>query len=278
MPYQLSLQTFLKPDVFVEPPATWQARLREISPIVDKMAHLRFRYFEPKAKWQFGERGQWALYSCTPRHLISVTEIEQYEKHWSELPADQQPGRRSGVSSYQHYMWHAHGVEAKPYLILQGDQGGTPAAYTRREKRYLDGCNALSDPLPLGFLPACPFDERTVLTIQTRDRFIAAGQNLDALVKQDDVLHLRNEDSDAEKIFRDRFLDYWCETMLPQAEFLKTYLRTKQADMEMPRATKAQADAMSDWKSDFREHGTLVGAAAAAARPLSVAMPSQLTH
>lgn len=270
----------MKSDVFTQAPDSWVKRLREISPIVDQMAHLRFRYFEPKARWHFFERGQWALYACTPRHLIHKLDAEQYEKHWSELslepekpvPDAAQRARRASVSSYQHYMWHAHGVEAKPFMILQGDDGGTPAAYTRREKRYLDGCNALSDPLPIGFLPWCPFDERTVSAIQKRDRFIQAGKDLDALAKRDGAENLIREDLEAERVFRDNFLTYWADTTLPQAEFLKSWLRTKEAANTLPRATKAQADAMTDWQDVFREHGNLVGAQAAASRNLQVAI------
>jgi hypothetical protein len=275
--YQRALQRFMLPEFERPAPREWVARLREISPEVEKLAHLRFRWFEPHPIWNFGERGQWSLYACTPRALFAQTpegraRAAEFDLHWSEValkpesdyPDSAQQARKSVVSSYQHYMWHACGVEAMPFMILQGDFGGTPAAYTRREKRLLDASDALSTPLPLGFLPACPFDERTVESIQIRDRFLQWNKDLDALAASDSPRAIARRDDEAESDFRDRFLDRWCETNIPQAEFLKSHLRTKEADHEMRRATREEANRVSQWRDIWRDTGKVIGAGIAA--------------
>ena len=268
MPYSHLLDRYVLPEFYAEPPVTWEARLREVSPKVDKMSHLRFRYMAPHASWPFHERGQWLLYSCTPRQCFSPLQTEKYNRHWSEFGTEgERLARKSSVSSYQHFMWHTQGVEARPFLVLQGQHGGTPAMYTRREARYLDAINARSTPLPPGVLPACVFDERTVKQIQSRDRFIAAGMRFDDLEKRDTVAALAREDSEAERLFRETYLDEWMATTQAQADFLKSYLRTKEADHSLPRASRQVADAVSQWKDVWKESGVVIGAQAAAARP-----------
>lgn len=276
MPYDLSLQKYTLPEFYREAPVTWETRLREISPVTDNLAHLRFRWREPQSFWLHPERGCWEIYSCTPRRIISRERAEQFDRHWSEMPQDQQLGRRTYVTSYQHFMWHVHGVEAKRFWVLQGEGGGTPAAYTRREERMLDAEGWLSEPFPLGTFPACPFDERTVNAILARDRFLQSGKNLDRLEQMDRPDYLKAEDDLAEKDFRRKWLGWWCEQMQPQAEFMKSYLRTSESDQTLRRASKAEANAMSDWRDRYIEHGSLSGAGPASSTKIAVAVPSSL--
>lgn len=277
MPYPLSLQEYIRPGFSAEAPAEWEARVRQVSEITDRMAHLRFRRFDPDPSWHFHDRPIWVLYSCTPRHLVSKDRAQQFEKHWSELPGpssgfDEQEGRKALVSDYQHYMWHAVGVEAMPFWICQGQYGGTPAAYTPREKRYLDACNALSEPFPIGFFPACPFDERAVKKIQERDRFLKAGKRFDELERMDRPLALKAEDEAAERLFRETFLDNWFETIAPQADFMRSYLRTSDAEMTLPKASRETADAVSQWQDFYLETGNIIGAGIASSRRVQVAV------
>lgn len=276
MPYPLSLKEYYRPEWDREPPPEWAARIAEISERTDRMAHLRFRYFEPHPVWNHGERGQWTLYIATPRHLVERDRAELFQLHWSELPGptsdfNMQQGRKSVVSNYQHYMWHTQGVEVMPFWILQGEFGGTPAAYTPRERRYLDACDAVSDPFPLGFFPACPFDERAVKRVQDRDRFLQAGKSIDALEKMDRPEYLKAEDEAAERLHRETFLDNWFETMKPQAEFMQRYLRSSDADFALPKATREQSNAVAQWKDHFIETGHVLGAGIARSRRVPIA-------
>lgn len=266
MPYSLSLQEYMEPGFVAEPPEGWVARLREISAVTDRLQHLRFRRFDPHPSWAFHQRPIWVLYACTPKHLVSAERAEQFREHWSELPSDRQAGRKAMVSDYQHFLWHTQGVEAMPFWVLQGPWGGTAAAYTPREKRYLDAMNAISEPFPLGFFPACEFNELAVQKIQARDRFLLAGKNIDALERMDRPAALRAEDEAAERLFRQTFLDNWFETIQPQVEFMQSYLRTSAADMDLPRATREQANAVTEWQDHYREFGVVPGGGIASSR------------
>lgn len=268
----LALTAYVLPEFLAQPDPSWERRLREISPITSHLSHLRFRWRAPQAHWFDPKQGLWEIYSCTPRHLVTPDRAEQFRLHWSELPKDRRAGRRAMVTNYQHYLWHQHGVEARRFWVLQGEWGGTPAHYTRREVRYLDACNAMSEPAPLGFFAPCPFDERAVKAILARDRLIQHANNLDALAAADRPDALRAEDEAAERVFRDRWLDWWYEQIQPQAEFMKSYLRKSESDVTMRKATRAESDAVSQWKDHYREHGSVLGAGVASSRKVQVAV------
>src|ERR1035437_3941261 len=93
-------------DWLKEPPLGWTRRLREISPIVDRTSHLRFRYRDDFAEW-------W-LYDCLPAAMVSADRAEQFRIHWTQLPVGEQMGRRRCVTEYQFHMWRAHHVDARP--------------------------------------------------------------------------------------------------------------------------------------------------------------------
>ena len=270
MPY--SLQQFYRGEWERRPPEGWEVRLREISQITDRMSHLRLRWNEPYAHWFEPNRGQWSIYVATPRHLVEASRAAQFLLHWSELPEDQQEGRKACVSSYQHFMWHTHGVEVLPFWILQGSHGGTPAKYSRREKRYLDAMNAVSEELPLGFLPACAFDEQSVKAIQHRDRLVQAGMRFDELEKMDRPEYLKAQDELAEQEHREVFLDQWIETMKPQADFMRHWLQRSENRESLPAAPDGLASTLSQYKDQYIATGALIGAKVASSRKLQVAV------
>lgn len=259
-------------DWMKEPPADWERRLREISPVTDTLAHLRFRWREPQAHWLIPDQGQWEIYSCTPRQMVTADRAAQFRTHWADLPKGKQAGRKAFVTTYQFHMWHQHGVDAQRFWVLQGPWGGTPAEYTERERRILDAEGMVSEPIPFGTLAACPFDEQSVAGILSRDRLLKYDKNVDALARSNSPEAQAALTDQAEREFRDRFLDFWYERTAPQAEFLKSYLRTTEADMGLRKATREEADAVSQWKEHFREYGTVIGAQTAGSRKIQVAV------
>lgn len=272
MPYALGLQQYLPPGYDRPFPESWAKRLREMSPTLGNLAHLHPRWVEPKPEWYHPERGVWLLYSCTPRHMVHPDRVEQMQLHWSELDSTRQVGRREMVSSYQHYMWHVHGVEAQPFWILQGDWGGTPAKYSQRERRYLDASNAISEPFPIGFFPPTPFTERSVALILERDRLVKACNRYDELEKMDRPEYLKAEDEAAERLFRETYIDTWKEIMRPSVEFIASTLGKSQYNEALPPAPEGLSDTVSQWKDHFIEHGAVIGTHIANHRKLQVAV------
>lgn len=269
MPYDRSLQRFTPAEFYREPPPEWERRLREVSPILPSVDHLVFRWFEPTNPdgsdrgWNHNERGQWMLYAAKPIRMVEKDRASQFEKHWSELDAMQQEGRKAMVSDYQHFMWHSRGLYVKPFLVLQGAWGGTPAKYTEREIAFLQASDCLDEPYPLGFFPACPFDERTVKTIALRDRLLQCANDYDALAKLDTADAMKAETDAAQLHKRQTYLDTWKVMIEPSAEFMKSFLRTKEADRVLPRAPEGTAKAVAQWRDHWLEHGSILGASPA---------------
>lgn len=252
-------------DEWIKPvPESWERRLRQISPIVDKTSHLRFRWRQATEQWE--------LYQCTPITALSDDRIQQLTQHWSELPTDQQMGRKLFVSEYQHFMFRTHKVEASRFWVLQGNHGGTPAAYTDREERLLKAMNEPTETPPPGLLPYAPFDERAVKAIVARDMLVRYDGNIERMLKACDSEEMQKEAEETEKAFRRTFLKWWREEMAPLSEFMKWYLRTTESDQTLAKATPETANAVTEWKDHYIETGTVLNARTAGSTKRSVAV------
>lgn len=279
MPYARSLQVYTLPEFYAQAPDSWERRLREISPILPNLSHLRFRKFEPvldaalakaagvdpRGDWYWPERPIWAIYRATPIHLVEKDLAEMHRLHWSEMPLhpesdypeSEQVATRAIVSDYQHFMWHAHGLRVTPFWLLQGTWGGTPMKYTRREKAYLKGSGAVDEPFPIGWFPACPFDERAVEKILQRDRLVQAGNRFDELEKQNRPEWKKAEDDAAELLYRETVLDSLKVLNAPAIEFMKSQKFKQEAEDYLPPAPKGLENTLATWKDVFKETGRM---------------------
>lgn len=278
MPYQASLHQYTLPEFFREPPREWSQRLAEIAPDLPNLDRLVFRYMDSthpdgtSKGWMYGERGVWVLYSAKAIRLIDRDRAAQFEKHWSEMATEaEQVARKAVVSDYQHFMWHAKGLYVRPFLILQGEWGGTPAKYTEKEIAFLQASDAIDEPFPVGSFPPCPFDERVVEMIGMRDRLLQQSNSYDALAKMDTPEALREADSEASRHRRATFLKTWSTMLQPSIEFAKSFWFTKEADRVLPHAPEGTADAVAQYKERWLEDGVWVGASVAASRRVQVA-------
>lgn len=276
MPYSRSLQAFTPPEFYRDAPADWVVRLREIAPELPNLDTLVFRYFDPTEPdgtdkgWLHSERGQWALYSAKPIRMVDKERAKQFEQHWSEVPIEQQAGLRSVVSDYQHFMWHSKGLYVKPFLILQGPWGGTPAVYTPKEVAFLQASGCLDEPFPVGSFPACPFDERVVKQITLRDRLLQCSNSYEDLAKMDTPEYKRGEDEAAQLHKRQTYLDTWKVMIGPSVEFMKSFIHTKEADRVLPRAPEGTGNTVGQWRDHWLEHGSILGANPAGQRRVSM--------
>lgn len=283
MPYALSLREYTKPEFEAVAPDTWERRLRDVSPITPNLSHLRFRKFEARADWStspFNTRPDmplWAVYSATPSHLVHPDRVEQLRLHWSELPKERQVGRKSVTSDYQHFMWHSTRLLLQPLWLLQGEWGGTPTVYTQREIRYLDASGAASEPFPPGFFTPCPFDERSVAKILDRDRMVQACNRMDALEKMDRPAAKKAEDDEAERVYRETYLDTLSVMMAPAVEYMKTQLaKSEIVDYQLPPAPEGLVDTLAQWKEHWKETGKMLNVKHAPQKALQVTVGSTL--
>ena len=280
MPYPRTLHRYTLPEFYAEAPREWEQRLREISPVRDDMDHLVFRKFDFHPSWERGRPSEWtweprpiwALYTAVPAHLVDKDLAECYRVHWSDMPTEgEQIARRETVSNYQHFMWHTRGLRVQPFWLLQGN-GGTPAHYSERERGYLRGAGAETAPIPLGYLPACPFDERAVGMILERDRMVKAGNRLDQLERMNRSEYLRWEMEDGERSYREQWLKTIRDLNAPSVDFMKFYLKKSEAAMTLPDAPEGLANTLAQWRETFLETGQMLGVRAANVRSVSVAV------
>ncbi len=273
MPYDLSLQKFTPPEFYRRAPEEWVRRLAEISPDLPNLDRLVFRYFEPTNPdgsdrgWQCNERGQWTLYTARPIRLVEKGLAELYQKHWSEVPLHperpfpqaEQEAHKAVVSDYQHFMWHSQGVYVKPFLILQGPWGGTPAKYTKQERAFLVASDCFADPFPIGSFPACPFDERVVKQITMRDRLLQVSNSYESLEKLDSSAALKAVDDAAEMVKRETYLDTWKVMIQPSVDFMKHFLKRSENRESLPRAPEGLANSVGQWREHWMQHGSILG-------------------
>ncbi len=265
MPYPRLLQEYLKPEFFAEAPASWVKRLRETSPVADRQPYLIFRVFGLDDReregwgWVCKERPMWTLYIATPRKAVSPERAALYVKHWSEMATEgEKVARHSMISDYQHFMWHSQGVDVAQFLLLQGPTGATIAKYSKREKRYLDGIGATSEEFPIGFLPAQPFDERTVTLIQTRERMMFGSRRFDSLDGLNASQAEKAEAEEAERVFREEWVKTWGQMNGPVKEFLGSQIG-KAAMADGPRASRKTTDHVTSWKDQYIATGVIPG-------------------
>lgn len=252
------------PEWVKQPTEGWETRLRAISPVVDRTSHLRFRY---RASVE-----QWELYECTPAHLLDAGRVQQLTQHWSDLPTDQQLGRKRFVTEYQHYMFRTHSVEARRFWVLQGKQGGTPAIYTEREQKLLESIGECGDVPELGMFPNCPFDERAIQAILARDNLLKSGFDLDVLAKSQRPESLKIQDDENEKDYRRAFLGWWYQEMQPMSEFLKYYHRQTESYTTLSPGTAEISNAVTKWRDHFIETGEVLGAERPSSKVVQIAV------
>lgn len=266
MPYSRSLHAYCLPEFFAEPPQSWELRLREISPVRPDMDHLILRKFDPKNPdgsdrgWLHHDRPIWAVYSARPIALMDTERAEQFERHWSELPIDQQEGRKAVVSDYQHFVWHSRGLYVKPFLILQGEWGGTPTAYTETEQAFLRASDCFDEPLPIGMFPGCAFDERVVAQIANRDRLLQCANRYEDLIKKDSAASKKAETDAAQRVFRETYIDTWKLMIQPSADFYSHWMKRSENRESLPPAPDPVKRNIGRWKEHWLEHGVVVGA------------------
>jgi len=228
------------------------ARLRELSPVSASVSYY-------VARWR-REAGRWMLYHAIPQRMIHADRRAQLSVWWEDLPVGQQAGRRQSVSAYQYQMYQDHQLDVRPFLILQGERGATPARYLDREKKVLAALQLPTVPPALGSLAYAPFDERTVARILERDRLVKANQNLEMLAKINSGAGQRAEDGEAETAYRRAILAYWSEAAKPQAELLADILGKTHEGKQLRRATQREAYAANHFQEHFLETGEVPGA------------------
>ena len=229
-------------------PAEWERDLRAISPIMDGKSHLRFAWKEPPGK---PDDGRWTIYECTPAPLVRTERLMELESppFWTLATPAERHAQAQVVSAYQWLMYREHRLDVRPFWCLQGSEGGTPFHLSNIEVRYLRMMGLPDYPLPLGALPYAPWDERTKRQVLERDRLYRFGASAGQGTPESKAAE--------ERLFRQRFFDWFSEKMGPQSELMAWCASHEDADKLYARQTREEAMAAADARDVFIETGRL---------------------
>ena len=249
------------PDVFARSllakpvPKEWEDRLRAMSPKTDTHSWLLLTWM---AKPGHPNTGRWVLYECVPANLVPTEMVTRLSgaPYW-EIPKEERPGREALVSPHQWLLWRQHQVWARPFWILQGNDGGTPMAYSELEQKYLKMAGQPTVAPALGALPYAPFDSRVERAILRRDRLVKAGGSIANLRRAATSEEMKRETEEAEKQYRKAFLQWWGDRLKPQSEFLEWYTRRTEADRTLTRQTRAEFYAAQQLEDEYVETGLI---------------------
>jgi len=232
-------------------PDAWEARLRALSPKSEEHS------------WLYGAwlniAGRWTLYECIPQALIPKDKLLQLSgtPYWN-MPKQLRAGRKQAVTAFQWEMYRVHKVWARPFWVLQGPEGGTPAQYSEMEESFLQAKGLPTEPPAPGELPYAPFDGRVEAQIISRDRLIRVRQRVDRLRASGDTDAMKAETVLAEEEFRKTFWAWWKDSMEPQAEYWAWYTNQEEAQhLPVRQASRKEQAAAEETEEMYLTTGNL---------------------
>lgn len=233
-------------------PAEWEERLRAISPISEDHSWLLGAWFHKAARW--------VLYEMLPYKAVPEGKRLQLggTPYW-EMPKHLRAGRKQAVTAFQWEMYRKHKCWARPFWVIQGNDGGTPAEFSEIEQAILQAQGKDTEPPEPGALPYAPWDTRVERQLQARDRLMKVRYRLASLQASADNDGLKAEAVLAEEEFRKTFWAWWKETMEPQADFWAWYT-SKEESQHLPglrRATVAEQKVAENLEETYLTTGAV---------------------
>lgn len=242
-------------------PPEWERELARISPRDSGLSWLEFhwQFVLGKVRGQWIDRSRWVLYEMQPTRFISPHRRRMLEQPPPRLlPESIRYGRLSVLTDWQHEVHRTRGVFPWAVWVLQGNQGGTPAYYSRREELLCKAMGMPDRPPPVGTLPYAGFDWRVIEQILMRDQLLAAGMQLDAIADADRIgQRVQREIESADRAFRWQFINWFTGTLAPSADFLTWFTRRTEADRVLRQASLAEVRAASQLEDTYVETGQL---------------------
>lgn len=231
-------------------PAEWETTLRMISEQSDTFSWLYGAWLNIAQRW--------VLYEMLPYAMIPESKRVQLggTPYW-EMPKHLRAGREQAVSAFQWDMYRTLKVWARPFWVIQGNDGGTPAQYSELEQAILQAQGEDTEPPEAGSLPYAPFDGRTERQLRQRDRLWKLHQRLDRLRASGDNEVLKAETEAADRAFREQFWSWWKERVQPQAEFWTWFSAREEAQHLTRQTTDAEARAVESAEETYLTTGQL---------------------
>ncbi len=172
-------------DVSEPFPEDWMVLLREVSPVTVLHSWL--------LPYWYRAGGRWVLYDALPDCLIPDDETQLGSaltgKEFFAIMRGIRPSEREDfkdtvsqpISDVQHEMYRLHHVFARPFWVLQGENGGHQVNFSPDQATHLISTGRSSVPPKIGELPPCPFDARAATQLQHLNRLHQMEDSMDRL-------------------------------------------------------------------------------------------------
>lgn len=244
-------------DIGVAFPEDWMRQLREISPVSDVHSYL--------IPYWYRKRERWTLYDVLPDAQIPVKGMVgpafTVEEYWRVMNGprpstlkleDQSPF----VSDVQWEMHRVHGGYARPFWVLQGEQGGHQVAFSPWQQNVLMKKGLPTEPPGLGDLPFAPFDGRVARHLTHLNRLHQFENQMDRLRESGSKAAADAQMDALQREIRDAEYDFIVNQMEPIVDMSMSLVRGQNTRAEhddqivrvKPGAAAEAADAIQRWK------------------------------
>lgn len=234
----------------------WEAELRVLSPIVDKVSHLRAYWYRAGMRW--------VLYDCIPLALIpdddevmmnpTTSAADLHHAFRNKPPRELTDAQDSPISDLQHEFARRFKVFACPFWVLQGDHGGHQVKFSPWQQNVLIAKGLNADAPAIGTLPAAPFDTRTIVKLNHLNRLHAFNDRLDKLQASATVEFANVQMDLIQREIREAEMAFVESQMAPLVEMASS-LRSKSAHQDQLIHVPGQAAKAVDAYAEYKETG-----------------------
>lgn len=154
----------------------WQAELARIAPRSDHLSWLHLQWV-PGDPWQPVHR--WIVFQMIPRSHIPAFMLPDLQGpnprwfgHWDTVLQAFVQERSFTIDSLQWTLFRRYGCLARPFWVIQGNQGGHRRRFDHWERVVVEMVTGMknADPPAPGDLPYAEPDERTIAKLGELDR------------------------------------------------------------------------------------------------------------
>lgn len=242
-------------DVAIVP--DWIDELRRVSPISRVHSYLMPYWY------RVGQR--WVLYDVLPIEAIDDELDTGSGFTGAELRVIMDGPRPSErldpvpISDTQHEMWRVWHGFARPYWVLQGDQGGHQVHFSPDQSTALLRMGLPSEPPKIGDLNPCPFDNRVIQQLQHLNRLHQFQDSIDRLRQSGSPEAAKAEQERIERMVRESEMAFIEAQMRPLVEMSMSLVSgsntRSEHDDQIVRVAPGTASRAKDAYDRYRETG-----------------------
>jgi len=240
-------------DLNVAFPDEWERDLRAVSPITTVYSHLRAYWYRA------GQR--WILYDVLPVEAIDdeldtgsgITGAEL--KQMMAGPRPSELTEDVPISDVQHEMFRRWKGFARPFWVLQGENGGHQVKFSPVQSSALLRMGLPSEPPAIGALPPCPFDARAATQLQHLNRLHGFEDSIDRLRRSGSAEYANAEHQRLERDVREAEMRFIEAQMRPLVDMASTLSQRSEHEDQLVQMSPGTAARSVDAYDRYRETG-----------------------